>query len=36
MGDTLKILVDRYKKGLLNTPNIQVTDMVGRSAKFST
>ena len=28
MQETLKILVDRYKKGLLTTPNIQVTNMI--------
>lgn len=28
MEETLKILVDRYNKGLLTTPNIQVTNMI--------
>ena len=28
MEETLKILVDRSKKGLLTTPNIQVTNMI--------
>lgn len=28
MEETLKSLVDRYREGLLPTPNIQVTDMV--------
>jgi myosin-crossreactive antigen len=27
MEETLKILVDRFQKGLLTTPNIQVTNM---------
>jgi uncharacterized protein YjbI with pentapeptide repeats len=28
MKETLKILVDRYKKGLLTTPNIQLINMI--------
>ena len=28
MEETLKMLVDRYQKGLLTTPNIQVTNMI--------